>query len=152
MSLVIDGWIVVDNGGLGRNVWGERTCLGDVCSLAEAQRGYDESFLEPATLALREEFAHGAWVGRFAMNDRAGAGRWRWSRHRNPAGVLLRGCPSLPAFRRAVMARFLLELPRPVLLPPPPEDRLCPHRGSACPIPGFCAPGTGALLEVQVLP
>lgn len=75
VSLVIDGWIVVDNGGLGSNVWGERICLGDVCSLAEAQRGYDESFLEPATLALREEFAQGEWVGRIAMNDRAGAGR-----------------------------------------------------------------------------
>jgi len=75
VSLVIDGWIVVDNGGLGRNVWGDRICVGDVCSLVEAQRGYDESFLESASLALRAEFAHGEWVGRIAMNEEGGAGK-----------------------------------------------------------------------------
>lgn len=74
VSLVIDGWIVVDNGGLGRNVWGERICAGDVCSLDEARRGYDEHFLEPASLALREEFAQGEWTSRIALAG-AGAGR-----------------------------------------------------------------------------
>jgi hypothetical protein len=74
VSLVIDGWIVVDNGGLGRNVWGERICAGDVCSLDEASRGYDEHFLEPASLALREEFAQGEWTSRIALAD-AAAGR-----------------------------------------------------------------------------
>lgn len=68
VSLVIDGWIVVDNGGLGRNVWGERICAGDVCSLDEAQRGYDEHFLEPATLALRHEFGQGEWTARIAAS------------------------------------------------------------------------------------
>jgi hypothetical protein len=75
VSLVIDGWIVVDNGGLGANVWGERICLGDVCSLAEARRGYDESFLESASLALRGEFAQGEWSGRIAMNSVVVAGQ-----------------------------------------------------------------------------
>lgn len=72
VSLVIDGWIVVDNGGLGRNVWGERICAGDVCSLDEAMRGYDEHFLEPAALALREEFAQGEWTARIAASGVAG--------------------------------------------------------------------------------
>jgi hypothetical protein len=72
VSLVIDGWIVVDNGGLGRNVWGERICAGDVCSLDEATRGYDEHFLEPASLALRQEFALGEWRSRIASSGVAG--------------------------------------------------------------------------------
>lgn len=75
VSLVIDGWIVVDNGGLGRDVWGERICAGDVCSLDEARRGYDESFLEPASLALRTEFAQGEWFGRVAALADASVGR-----------------------------------------------------------------------------
>jgi hypothetical protein len=66
VSLVIDGWIVVDNGGLGRDLWGGSICAYDVCTLDEARRGYDESFLEPATLALRTEFGRGEWGGRIA--------------------------------------------------------------------------------------
>jgi hypothetical protein len=69
VSLVIDGWIVVDNGGLGRNVWGEAICPGNVCTLKEARRGYEESFLEDANLALRQEVAMGEWRGLVASRD-----------------------------------------------------------------------------------
>lgn len=69
VSLVIDGWIVVDNGGLGRNVWGEPICPGNVCTLKEARRGYEESFLEDANLALRQEVAMGEWRGLVAAHE-----------------------------------------------------------------------------------
>ena len=69
VSLVIDGWMVVDNGGLGRNVWGDQICPGDVCTVKEARRGYDESFLESATLAVRTEVALGDWSGLVASQD-----------------------------------------------------------------------------------
>jgi hypothetical protein len=69
VSLVIDGWIVVDNGGLGRNLWGQPICPGNVCTLKEARRGYEESFLEDANLALREEVALGEWHGLVAAHE-----------------------------------------------------------------------------------
>lgn len=61
VSLVIDGWIVVDNGGLGRNLWGDSICRGNVCTLKDARRGLEESFLESATVAVREEIPQGDW-------------------------------------------------------------------------------------------
>jgi hypothetical protein len=61
VSLVIDGWIVVDNGGLGANLWGEPICPGSVCTVKEAKRGYEESFMESATLAVRGDFAPSMW-------------------------------------------------------------------------------------------
>lgn len=73
VSLVIDGWMVVDNGGLGRNVWGERICISDVCTLSEVQRAYEESFIESAALALRVEFGQGEWTGRVATGNRIAA-------------------------------------------------------------------------------
>ena len=69
VSLVIDGWIVVDNGGLGRNLWGQAICPGNVCTLKEARRGYEESFLEDANLALRQEVAIGDWHGLVAAHE-----------------------------------------------------------------------------------
>lgn len=69
VSLVIDGWMVVDNGGLGRNVWGDAICPGNVCTVKEARRGYDESFMESATLAVRTEVALGEWSGLVASRD-----------------------------------------------------------------------------------
>jgi hypothetical protein len=61
VSLVIDGWIVVDNGGLGRNLWNAAICPGNVCSLEDARRGLEESFLESASVAVRSEVAVGDW-------------------------------------------------------------------------------------------
>jgi len=69
VSLVIDGWIVVDNGGLGRNVWGDAICPGNVCTLKEARRGYEESFLEDANVALRQDVAFGEWRGLVAAHN-----------------------------------------------------------------------------------
>lgn len=69
VSLVIDGWIVVDNGGLGRNVWGDAICPGNICTLKEARRGYEESFLEDSNVALRQEVAMGDWRGLVASRD-----------------------------------------------------------------------------------
>ncbi len=66
VSLVIDGWIVVDNGGLGRNVWGDTICAGNVCTLDEAQRGLEDSFLESASLAVRDEYGPVEWAERVA--------------------------------------------------------------------------------------
>jgi hypothetical protein len=54
VSLVIDGKLVIDNGGLGRNLWGGAICPDNVCTLKEARRGYDESFIESARLAVRD--------------------------------------------------------------------------------------------------
>lgn len=68
VSLVIDGWIVVDNGGLGRNAWGDAICRSNVCTVKEARRGLDESFIESASLALREEFGAGEWAVRVAAS------------------------------------------------------------------------------------
>jgi hypothetical protein len=68
VSLVIDGWIVVDNGGLGRNMWGDAICRGNVCTVGEARRGLEQSFLESSSLALREEFAAGEWAVRVAAS------------------------------------------------------------------------------------
>lgn len=67
VSLVIDGWIVVDNGGLGRDLWGAAICSGNVCSLKDAQRGFDESFLESANVAVRTEVGRGEWSTRVAI-------------------------------------------------------------------------------------
>ena len=61
VSLVIDGWIVVDNGGLGANLWGGQICPGSVCTVKEVQRGYDESFMESATLAVKADFTPSMW-------------------------------------------------------------------------------------------
>jgi hypothetical protein len=61
VSLVIDGWIVVDNGGLGANLWGDTICPGSVCTVKEAQRGYDESFMESAALAVKGDFTPSMW-------------------------------------------------------------------------------------------
>jgi hypothetical protein len=69
VSLVIDGWIVVDNGGLGRNAWGDAICPDNICTLKEARRGYEESFLEDASVALRQEVALGEWRGLVASRD-----------------------------------------------------------------------------------
>ncbi len=66
VSLVIDGWIVVDNGGLGRDVWGAPICPGQVCTLAEARRGLQDSFLESADLVVRDTFGQDEWAFRVA--------------------------------------------------------------------------------------
>ena len=61
VSLVVDGWIVVDNGGLGANLWGGAICPNSVCTVKEATRGYDESFVEAATLAVKGDFTPAMW-------------------------------------------------------------------------------------------
>lgn len=48
MSLVIDKWIVVDNGGLGVNAWGDTICPGNVCTLEEAERGLVHTIVIPS--------------------------------------------------------------------------------------------------------
>jgi hypothetical protein len=65
--LLIDGRVVVDNGGLGRNLWGDRVCPGNVCTMEEVRRAADEHFVESASLAIRNQFAQSEW--RVAVAD-----------------------------------------------------------------------------------
>ena len=52
VSLLVDGKWVVDNGGLGVNLYNERICPGDVCTLGEARRAYDLWKRAPATTKI----------------------------------------------------------------------------------------------------
>lgn len=52
VSLLVDGKIVVDNGGLGRNLWREPVCPGQVCTISEARRAYDLWKRLPATSVI----------------------------------------------------------------------------------------------------